>query len=207
MSAGERLPLSVAEGAAGYLLNAWGVAEKDATVVGSVRRGRQDVGDLEICMPLERPDRDEMYKTIHASATQEGGLFEAPADVPPITVVQGLRPGFKQARLIVHISYEGRPIALPVEIYRFEAGARAWSIIMRTGPRDFGMFFLRRWKAAYSIPASQVASSEGMLVDRYGKPVPISGEREAFDRAGIGWVDPLERDRFAATIAEGRAAV
>lgn len=205
MSEGARLPLAVAEGAAGYLLNCWGVAGKDATVVGSVRRGREQVGDLEICMPVERADRDEMYKTIHASATQSAGLFEAPSDLPPITVVQGLRPGFKNARLIVHITHHGTPYRLPVEIYRFEPEGRAWSLIMRTGPRDFGVFFLRRWKAAFGISDGR-ASRDGLLIDRWGIVVPIHDEREAFDRCGLGWVDPLRRDAIASQYAEGRAA-
>lgn len=206
MSTGTRIPLDMARTAAGYLLHCWGVDTGDATIVGSVRRGRPDVGDLEVCVPVEPPDRDLLFQAMHASAHADAGLFGAPADVPPLTIVKGLRPGFKQARVVAHVQYEGRPFDLPVEIYRFEPGARGWALIMRTGPAEFGKWFLGRWKRHFDIPTEQPASVEGYLVDRHGARVPIDDEEECFRRIGIGYVRPEQRDEFARRVMEARAS-
>lgn len=203
MSTGTRIPLEMARTAAGYLLHCWGADAADATIVGSARRGRPDVGDIEVCVPVEPPEHDRLFKAMHASVHQQDGLFQGPSDLPPLTIVQGLRPGFKQARVVAHVKYRGSPFDLPVEIYRFEPGARAWSLIMRTGPKEFGQWFLGRWKRQFSIPTEQPASVEGCLVDRYGHRVPIDDEAECFRRCGIGFVAPDRRDAFMESLRSG----
>jgi len=198
MSTGVRMPLELAEAAAGYLRGCWGLTHADVTVVGSVRRRRPQVGDVELCVPIEPAADDGLYRVLIDSANTEAGLFGGDPDVPPISVQAGLRPGFKAARLVVHIKHNGADLPLPVEVYRFAPEGRAWSLIMRTGPSPFGIYFLRRWKAAHGMRGSQVASMNGLLVDHAGEVVPVTDEREAFERAQIRWVEPEARDEFAA---------
>lgn len=200
MSTGARIPLDMARTAAGYLLHCWGVDNGDATIVGSVRRGRPDVGDLEVCVPVEPPDHDRLFQAMHASAHTQGGLFTGPSDLPPLTIVKGLRPGFKQARVVAHVKYEGQPFDLPVEVYRFEPGARGWALLMRTGPADFGRWFLGRWKRHFSIPQEKPASVDGFLVDGYGVRVPIDDEAECFRRIQSGVIAPDRRDAFVESL-------
>ena len=200
MSIGERIPLVVASRAAGFILEHWGIRDTDSVIVGSLRRRRDDVGDIEICLPHEPKERDELYRTIHAAVGRADALFEPPSDVPPVEVVKGLRPGFKAASVRVRVVYQGDPLTIPVEIYRYEPGARGWSILMRTGPTDFGRWFLAKWKQHWGIQANQQASVDGFLVDAHGRRVPIAEERECFDRCGLAYIEPHLRDGFAANL-------
>jgi DNA polymerase/3'-5' exonuclease PolX len=200
MSSGDRIPLHVAARAADFILGCWGVPNADSVVVGSVRRRRDDVGDIEICLPHEPRERDQLYKTIHAAVGRSDALFEAPSDVPPVEVIKGLKPGFKAASVRVRVVYEGEPLTLPVEIYRYEPGARGWSILMRTGPAEFGRWYLGKWKQHWGIQANQKASIDGFLVDGYAQRVPIETEEECFSRCGLAYVEPHLRDAFAANL-------
>ena len=206
MSTGTRIPLEMARTAAGYMLHCWGADAGDATIVGSARRGRPDVGDIEVCVPVEPPDQDQLFQAMHACVHQQDGLWAPSSDLPPLTIVQGLKPGFKQARVVAHVIYQGQPFDLPVEIYRFEPGARGWALIMRTGPAEFGRWFLSRWKRHFGTPQEKPASVEGFLVDSYGARVPIDDEEECFRRIGIGYVRPEQRDEFARRVMEARAS-
>lgn len=203
MSAGTRIPLAVAEAAATYLLVCWGLDGGDATIVGSVRRRKLDVGDLEICVPWSPPECDELYKAIHASANQQDGLFEGPSDTPPLTIVKGVKPGFKAARVIAHVRHNDCPLDIPVDIFRFMPGARGWSILMRTGPAEFGQWFLGRWKRHWGTTQDQLASINGCLVDQYGKRVQIDDEVGCFAKINIGYVQPEQRESFMAHMRSG----
>lgn len=207
MSAGPRIPLAMAEDAAAYLLRTWGV--QDATVVGSVRRRRPEVGDLEIACPWSAAPDDELYRTLHASAGETGGLFATPSDLPPVTARRGLAPAFLECDLVVHLTVDrsagGQPLDLPVQICRYQPGQRAWRVIMRTGPRDFGRWFLGRWKRAYGIDHSRPASVDGYLVDASGRVVAIDDEAEAFRRCRVAYLPPEKRDAFVADL-EARGA-
>ena len=66
MSTGPRLPLATADALAAQLMARWGMAAPACGVVGSVRRRKPDVGDLELIAPLP-PDGakiDQLYEVI-----------------------------------------------------------------------------------------------------------------------------------------------
>jgi hypothetical protein len=186
----------MAEDAAAWLILRWGLADADAHVVGSVRRQRPDVGDLEIVAPWETAASDSLFRTLDASRTGAGGLFEKPRDLPPITPVSGLKPAFLECSLVASVRVLGpdTELDLPVQIGRFKPGQRAWKLIMRTGPGEFGKWFLGRWKRAFGIPPERQASIDGYLVDGRGEPVLMDDEAEAFDRCGVPYLAPEKRD-------------
>lgn len=107
--------------------------------------------------------------------------------------VRGVKPGFITASVVVKPfagSLAGREI--PVQVERFTPENRGWKIIMRTGPSDFGQWFLGKWKARYGIPFGPAgkASINGHLVDRHGAVVPVRSEEEAFDLCKQKYVPP-----------------
>ena len=220
MSQGVRIPLATAQRVATFLFERWGMDSATCLVVGSVRRERPTVGDLEILAPLPQeavrggvagpigPEHDPLFRRINASMQHpwchEGGaLFAKPATEGPIDVigdaVSGLAPGFRSLNLRVFGKAGPQdPVAeLPVQVYRSTPANHGWMMVMRTGPAEFGQWFLHQWKLAHGIPvgnAAHPASLNGHLVDARRAVVPVLTEREAFDKAGLTYIEPRLRD-------------
>lgn len=200
------MPHAQARLAADYLLRIWSRLGAEIMVVGSVRRQRADVGDLEFVAEWRKPGDDPLHECLEAMSGRPESLFAAEhPGLPPITVVRGVKPGFLDAAFVVHLVDKGtdKPYDIPVQIYRFREGQRGWKIVMRTGPSDFGQWFLWRWKAAMGIPANGLASSGGYLLDRAGQPQHIDTEQEAFRLCRVAWVNPDHRDAFIANMKGG----
>lgn len=210
MSQGIRIPLENALKGVDWLWRLWGLADFDASVVGSVRRRKLDVGDIEIIAPLPAgadeprlPEaHDKLFQAINRTVTNPWqddrvGLFTAPPPAVPrmenpvATAVSGLKPGFKTLCLVVRPRPE---IEVPVQIYRFTPENRGWVTLMRTGPREFGMWFLTEWKRQYGIPAAEQACRDNHLVDGRGKVVAVRNEGEAFEACGLRFVAPELRE-------------
>lgn len=199
MSAGPRIPLALADRAAAYLIEAWEI--RDAMIVGSVRRRRENVGDLEIVTTHERTDDDRLCRILRSAAAHQDGLFAEPADVPPIEIERGLKPGFKACAIVAFVRVEGvGNLRLPVQIHRHEPGQRGWLVLHRTGPSEFGKWVLGQWKRDRGIPPERKGSVDGYLVDYHGARVPIHDENEIFDRLGIARIAPERRDEFVANL-------
>lgn len=215
MSEGPRIAIERARRVAAALVARWGMGEGCA-VVGSVRRGRAEVGDLEFAAPLPPgwqnknldPDADPLFKAINASVSNPwrntaAALFAPPAraatDEEQTAIgeaVRGLRPGFLALSLVAR-PWPG--IEIPCQVYRYTPDNRGWLLIERTGPRDFGVWFLWRWKVRFGIPVADEtrrASINNHLVDAGGKVVSVATEEEAFRLAGERFVPAEERDAF-----------
>lgn len=223
MSDGPRISLADAEKAAAYVFHRWALDPETCFVVGSVRRRRPDVGDLELLAPAwDGTGRDALFERI--AATMEGehlaykpepvrdlDLFGPPPAVavaPLPTVIRGanpigaavlgLKPGFLTARLRLWRRDRSLP-PVPCEVYRYTPDNLGWMMVMRTGPGDFGRAFLTYWKTRFGIPMGDAgrASIEGHLVDSTGAVVPTPSEAAAFEKCGLGWMAPERRDEFA----------
>lgn len=222
MSEGPRLPRSKAISVAEALFAKWDLwaelADRSAAcrVVGSVRRRRDEVGDLEIVAPLPvgwqtrklTPADDPLFRRINATMSNPyrdgsmASLFAEPrSDLPGAecvigTAVRGLKPGFLACSLLLR-PWKG--IEIPCQVYRYTPDNRGWLLIERTGPRDFGVWFLWRWKVRFGIPVADEtrrASINNHLVDAGGKVVSVATEEEAFRLAGERFVPAEERDAF-----------
>lgn len=199
----------------------WNQGQHDVWIVGSVRRGRDPVGDIEIVAPMppapaKGKDYDEaadkffraVNRTMSTPWIEPGAaLFTregAQVDVPIGTISSGLRPGFRAACLQLHIGAKAR---LPCQIYRFTPENRGWLMLMRTGPADFGRWFLGKWKQRHDIPVAtkgKHASQDGYLVDARGIVVPVETEDEAFRKAGVEYIPPHQRDAFMDSLERDR---
>lgn len=195
MSEGPRIQLGVAQRAAAALMYIWDMAEPACMVVGSVRRGRETVGDLEFIAP-------------HAPRGGAGGLFDPAAPDALFdaidqtvkkgnaTVVRGLKPHFLAASLTLRMKSPDGRFVIPVQVFRYTPANRGWVEIMRTGPDEFGRLFLHTWKEKHGITEGQ-ASIDGHLVDRLGMRVSVASEAEAFEKCGLPAVEPRDRARYA----------
>lgn len=206
MSSGPRIQRAAAIAAAEVLFREWKMPTPACEIVGSVRRGRADVGDLEFLAPLPAdPKRDDpLYEAILATCNgQPQALFGEPR--PRFTeVVQGLKPGFRSASLKVKLRIGESELIVPVQVFRYTPENRGWQQIMRTGPSEFGIWFLQEWKRAFGIQNGE-ASIEGHLVDSWLKRVPVADEHECFLKIRHDFIPPEQRDGFALARMDSRA--
>jgi DNA polymerase/3'-5' exonuclease PolX len=206
MSTGPRIKLGDARRLCQDLWNIWGLDDK-AVVVGSVRRGLPEVGDIEIIVPALKVTQagnehiDFLFIRINGSMSnpwthpkaKERSMFDPPEPDQIIgEAVRGLKPGFLSASLLL------RPLGLevPCQLYRYTPQNRGWIELMRTGPADFGRLFLIAWKRRWNIPHEQQASIEGHLVNRDGEIVHVPDEHAAFSLCGMEFILPEARDSW-----------
>jgi len=209
MSTGERIPLAAAQDAAAYLMQEWGMAVPACMVVGSVRRKKEDVGDLELIAPLPESLAlvDELYATIAASLPQKSdGLFGEVGGRLRGRAVKGLKAHFKYCELNIELLRKstGTWHEIPVQIHRYTPANRGWIELMRTGPSDLGIIFLARWKERYGIPAEADASQGGHLRDSRGGIVDVETEEMAFEKCGLPYVPPERRAAWVEGIQQAR---
>lgn len=193
MSTGPRIPVAVAFAKARCLMAKWGMAEGPCAIVGSLRRGRDSVGDIDLIAPMPTSQRDDLYETIAATMHTEG-LFADDGTTKIGRAIRGLKPGFRSCELIVKSKSCGE---IPVQIGRFDAGDkgnRGWIEIIRTGPAEFGQWFLAKWKTRWDIPRERQGSEEGYLLDIAGRKVATPTERTCFDLMAMPYIPPEARE-------------
>jgi len=220
----DRIPLAVAETIGIRLMQTWGLREPEAMIVGSVRRKRADVGDLELIAPMPpEGETDHLYKVLRDTLApvdpepEPTTLFGAkPAPRNYIgRVLKGLKPGFKSMDAEVQLrttqKFEGVEITgdlpmvpLKIQLSRYTAGPvsnRGWYEIRTTGSADFGKAFLTLWKWARGIPQEREGSIDNYLVDEQGQKRHTPTEMHAFQLVGVIWVEPHLRTGWDALLA------
>lgn len=213
------------------LIEHWGVTKHDEDLAptdplavacaGSARRLKPTVGDLDFLAILPpawtadkgcAPNQDPLFQRLNAYVTNPWepikakdapmlfGAVETPAPAIQKRVakaIEGLKPGFKCAKLEL-------ANGVGVEIHRCERGAWGWAHVMRTGPEDLSTLLLQRWKAKCGTRGTDAKGSiEGWLVDRDQQRVACHSEREFFERVGLGYYAPEERDRLIPILRGG----
>ncbi len=200
MSEGARLSLEDALAAATCVVNLWGLTTPDVLLVGSVRRRRPDVGDLEFTCRRPREDESDLLYDRMAPHVRVGGLFSATDEGRVAEAIKGFSKHFGYADLRLDLTNEatGKSLVIRVQIHRWEPDGhnRGWIELMRTGPQAFGIWFLKQWKARWHIPGNKEASHEGSLVDAAGNQVAVPTELDCFRRSGIPFIEPDARDAY-----------
>lgn len=195
-----RMPLLYARGVAQALIDMIGIApDLEPLVVGSIRRQRPDVGDIEIvCALPEEGALDQVYYNIGRLFTPPptGDMFDVARERPEHIgrILQGWNEGFRAISLEWHRSKVMGPDAIKVQIYRYDAGLdgnRGWITMIRTGPDVFGQFALAEYKRI-----SGGCSDEGYPRTKEGKKVPVSTEEQALALCGLRWIPPEARDGY-----------
>jgi hypothetical protein len=203
MSAGIRLSCEWALGAARVLFERWGMHPSACAIVGSVRRRLQEIGDLDIIAPLPPAGHgDPLYESIDATVIKPaakaalwemGGLEERFVEVK-----SGHNRYFKSLSVIAHLEADGITYPIPVQVSRYTPQNRGWMEIYKTGPREFGMWYLLRWKEHHGIPDHQAASVGNHLRTAAGEIVPLESENDCFRILSIAAVPPQDRAAYAA---------
>lgn len=192
MSEKTRIPLAEAEILAGEVIRLFGSTCYYQEVLGSIRRNKHMVGDIEIgCIPK-------------FSDGEPVGLFGEPG--PPVNrqferVAQLLAEGDFEHRLDVNghkscgerfqrIQYKG--VALDVFCCLPPA---QWGVIklIRTGSGDFNKRFVLQWSQGGKILAPGMQIRDGGLYDR-GVLVPTPEEIDVFKAVGLAYLEPWERE-------------
>lgn len=208
MSTGARITLANAMQVVEHLQQSW----PGLTLVGSCRRKRPDVGDIEFVAALPpvvakwRPEDDPLFRAINARMGNPWrdpkiSLFEAPAPEPELpdvlgSIEQGLRPGFLTASLSITPWVN---TTIRCQVHRCTPQNRGWKLIQTTGPVEFGRLFLGRWKDRYGIPKGEKgkASIDGHLVTARGDVIAVATEEDAFLKCGMPWLEPEMREEYA----------
>lgn len=238
MSSGQRITFKVAQSIAAYvektlLEMAIDEAEQHAVGmlqdVGSLRRKKESIGDLEVLAPLPTPrepidgsrpeigwDDDPLFRVLNRivdNPVSEPKKVAAVLWMQPReeleklapkrrelgTAIKGLKPGFLAASIMLRVKKDVCGVGeVKLEIFRAARDNWGWALVMRTGPQEFGIEFLTRWKRRYGIPLGDggKASVDGGLVDSQGTPVPTPTEEDAFRLCGMEFIQPERRDWF-----------
>ena len=185
----QKLPLSVAEPLAMKIQSALhDVCEKIA-VVGSVRRRKDHVGDIELlCVPrFEDPPRDLFGHPSGPAVSlldQRLDQLKAEGRLKP-----GRGEGAKQK------SYElGAMPGVVVELYVCDA--QCWGVheAIRTGPAEFAKKLVTPVQHEGLLPAGHQIQG-GFRLFRHGEFVPTPTESDFFQAIGLGgWIAPEHRD-------------
>ncbi len=191
-------------------------------VVGSMRREREMIGDLEVLAPFPLADDEEtkiadeddpLYRVlcrVVSNPPAPKGLFAQPAPAAPELILgeaeKGLKPGFKycKIRLMPKLGPNGEATPIGLDVFRATRESWGWAHLMRTGPAEFGEWFLKQWKRRWGIPPTSQASIKGHLVDARGNVVEVLDEQQAFKLCGLEYVDARDRDRFMGRLAIAR---
>lgn len=210
MSTGPRIDWNQAVRVAEALCREWSLPEH-TSVVGSVRRRCAQVGDLELVAPHEPESSDRLFRAINRRMSNpwqdtRAGLFAPQVETfePMGRIEKGLKPGFLAASLVLR-PWPGTE--LPVQVYRYTPANEGWVRLMRTGPRDFGMWFLGQWKKRFGIPIGREdcpACVDGHLVNAAKQVVPVRSEVDCFMQVQIRPIDPAEREAFVERLAARR---
>lgn len=193
-------------------------AAQGVEVVGSIRRRRPDIGDIEIIAPLPRAanpecvqsSEDRLFRELNLCVSNpwvdgSGSLFAEKPDVSRAfgVAVRGLKPGFKAASL----QLRAYGVEVGLDVFRYDPLNAGWVKLCRTGPSEFGQWFLGRWKERMGIPVgdpNRKASIDGYLVDARGQIVPVATEDEAFKLIGANFVWPDRRDAMVEAMNQRR---
>jgi len=177
MSAGNRLPFS----------EAWAIAEdivaqlaphcSQIDIAGSLRRYRPTIGDIEIvCLPLPY-ESAPLFRSGFALVVEQ---FEK---------IKGELPCRYTQRIL--------PSGMKLDLFMPDPNGYGLQLAIRTGSAEWSherlaTAWVRAGFKSESGLLRRVLNTEG--IQSLGSVVPCRTERELFDRIGLTWVEPEDRE-------------
>ena len=164
----------------GFLRDLQGYCER-IEIAGSIRRGKEMVGDIEIvAMPRLGAD---LFGEVNGGFCALDGALDGMAQSGYLgkAIKSGLR--YKQYEL---------PQGIKLDLFIVRPPAQ-WGVIfaIRTGPWKFSRWIVTRRDSGGALPSDCTVS--GGAVYRGGKVVPMAKEIDFFNFIGLDWVSPEKR--------------
>jgi len=182
MSQGKAFPLEIAKLHAGIYLAAVLPYCERGLIVGSVRRSKPEVHDIEILIiPKTTPEKD-MFETVIGEISAFELAFSALVKSWNADVVMD---GPKSKRLIA-------PDGIPLEIYVSDPARWGVETVIKTGSSDFSKRCVTIKQAGGYLPSNCVVKN-GWQVYRGQTVLPMPTEESFLDFLGLGWIDPEKR--------------
>lgn len=163
-------------------------------IAGSLRRQKENVGDIEICaVPRLYHERDlfgNVYHTIN--------LLEEHYDFHRLGAVLKNGPRYKQIAMLEGINIDLFLVLPPAQ----------WGVIhtIRTGPAEFSHWIVTRRKHGGALPddchvedgqvirgGRQSEDADGNFFWSGGDTIPMPEEQDFLDFLGLGWIEPHDR--------------
>ena len=186
MSAGDRIPLADAQRIADELLDELGPSCERIVVAGSIRRGKKDIGDIElVAIPKLRGEEASLWGDI----VEVSLLEERLAANEQAGYLRRVSGGPRYVKL-VHV-----PSGLQVDLFVTTADQWGLILLIRTGPADWS-----QWLVTYARRVGlHVCGGRlrvGLLHQDVGcqaKPIPTPTEEEVFRQLELTYAKPEDR--------------
>lgn len=178
----QRFPLRQARIIANRLARDFEPHCERVAVAGSIRRGKDEVGDIEI---LYIPKFGE------APTDLFGDMVGRPEDMLDTylqrMIEQGVfakRGGFGRLnKLLVHV-----PSGIPLDVFATTADNWGMSLVIRTGPKEFNVRLMQRFREL-----GMSGHAYAGVTDRDGQPLDCPTEQDVFRHAQWDYVEPEDR--------------
>lgn len=197
MSTGNRIPLATAQKLAGRLVAALAPACERIEVAGSIRRGKADVGDVELVAIPVIDSQGSALDRLLLTLIDEGKLQRKPV-YPKDRPAWGEK--YKKFWVLIN-SQQG-----PIQVDLFLATPENWGAIftIRTGPSDFSKELVTHIK--YKTPYRQ---DGGHLVRKDNGGIVLTPDEETyFAAAGLQYIAPewrtVEKLRLVIRLAQAK---
>lgn len=187
-----RLPLAEAQRIAGQIYGQLDPACERLTIAGSIRRGRPDVGDIElVAIPRFRDEPSSLW----GDTTEISVLAEVLAIEEREQVLERISGGDRYVKL--------RHLRSGLQVDLFITTPEQWGLILliRTGPADYSHRLMTEARRRnYHSGGGRLWAGRGHLPDvecscaRMGfSPVPTPTEESVYAALGLPFVPPGER--------------
>jgi DNA polymerase (family 10) len=186
MSDKQRWPAAIARQVADQLVEALTPRSEQICIAGSLRRGRADVGDIEI-----------LYISRMGQVHKPGELFPQKGSLADELLEQWLTKGIITMRPNVNgsttwgtwnkLAVHGAS-GIPVDLFATTAERWFVSLVVRTGSADMNITL-----ASSAQKRGMKLEAYGGLIGAYGEKIFPASEREVFERLGVPYREPPER--------------
>ena len=178
----KRFPLVRARAIAQPLCEIWAPYVEQIEIAGSIRRGKAEVGDIEI---LYIPKLGEAPTDLFGNAVAE------PEDMLDTYLQRLIEQGVYAKRggygplnkLLIHV-----PSGIPLDVFATTADNWGMSLVIRTGPKEFNVRLMQRFREL-----GMSGHAYAGVTDRDGQPLDCPTEHDVFRHAQWDYVEPEDR--------------
>lgn len=189
MSAGARYPYAQAHATAEQIRASLAPACERIEIAGSLRRGKPDVGDIELlAIPRFRHVQD-LFGSSHDQISELDLLVErliVTGVLAPRKAVNGRVAGFgPRNKLMLHL-----PSGIPLDLFTATPASWPMNLLVRTGPAELNIRVMARLKArGYAGHVDGIDGPDGI-------PIPLPDEAAIFALLGLPYAEPDEREKL-----------